>query len=71
MALKNTDKSYGARLSQQRDFSDLDPTPMQALNGVRWKSVKESDSSMPPPVHRYRSLMGNYDKSMREATKIT
>ncbi|HLJ88917.1 MAG TPA: bifunctional YncE family protein/alkaline phosphatase family protein [Candidatus Angelobacter sp.] len=56
---KNTDKSYGARLSQQMDFSDLDRAPMHALNEILWKSIKGPDSTMPPPVHRYRALVGD------------
>jgi hypothetical protein len=56
LAAKNTDKSFGARLSLQMDFSDLDRAPMHALNEILWKSVKGADSPMPPPVHRYRAL---------------
>jgi YVTN family beta-propeller protein len=59
LAAKNTDKSYGARLSQQMDFSDLDRAPMHALNEILWKSVKGADSPMPSPVHRYRPLWGD------------
>jgi YVTN family beta-propeller protein len=59
LAAKNTEKSYGARLSQRMDFSDLDRAPMHALNEILWKSVKGSDSPMPPPVHRYRPLLGD------------
>jgi YVTN family beta-propeller protein len=58
LAAKNTEKSYGARLSQQMDFSDLDRAPMHALNEIIWKSVKGPDSPMPSPVHRYRALLG-------------
>jgi len=32
---------------------------MHALNEILWKSVKGSDSPMPPPVHRYRPLLGD------------
>jgi YVTN family beta-propeller protein len=56
---KNTEKSYGARLSQKMDFSDVDLAPMQALNEILWKDAKGADSPMPPPVHRYRPLAGN------------
>jgi hypothetical protein len=59
LAAKNTDKSYGARLSQQMDFSDMDRAPMHALNEILWKSVKGAESSMPPPLHRYRPLLGD------------
>jgi YVTN family beta-propeller protein len=58
LAAKNTEKSFGARRSQQMDFSDLDRAPMHALNEILWKSVKGADSPMPPPVHRYRALVG-------------
>ena len=57
LSAKNTEKSVGARLSQQMDFSDLDRAPMHALNEILWKSVKGADSPMPPPVHRYRALV--------------
>jgi hypothetical protein len=59
LAAKNTQKSYGARLSQQMDFSDLDRAPMHALNEILWKSIKGADSPMPPPVHQYRALAGD------------
>ncbi|HKD45449.1 MAG TPA: bifunctional YncE family protein/alkaline phosphatase family protein [Candidatus Angelobacter sp.] len=59
LAAKNTEKSYGARLSQRMDFSDLDRAPMHALNEILWKSVKGAESPMPPPVHRYRALAGD------------
>jgi YVTN family beta-propeller protein len=59
LAAKNTEKSYGARLSQQMDFSDVDRAPMHVLNEILWKSVKGADSPMPPPVHRYRALVGD------------
>jgi hypothetical protein len=59
LAAKNTEKSYGARLSQQMDFSDLDRAPMHALNEILWKSIKGADSPMPPPVHQYRALAGD------------
>ncbi|HLJ26867.1 MAG TPA: bifunctional YncE family protein/alkaline phosphatase family protein [Candidatus Angelobacter sp.] len=59
LAARNTEKSFGARLSQQMDFSDLDRAPMHALNEILWKSIKGPDSPMPPPVHRYRALAGD------------
>jgi YVTN family beta-propeller protein len=59
LAAKNTEKSYGARLSQEMDFSDLDRAPMHELNEILWKSVKGTESTMPPPVHRYRALLGD------------
>jgi YVTN family beta-propeller protein len=58
LSAKNTEKSVGARLSQQMDFSGLDRAPMHALNEILWKSVKGADSPMPPPVHRYRAITG-------------
>lgn len=59
LAAKNTEKSFGARLSGQMDFSEPDRAPMHALNEILWKSVKGADSPMPPPVHRYRALIGD------------
>ena len=58
---KNTLKSYGARESAKMDFSDNDRAPMRRLNEIIWKSVKGSDSPMPPPVHRYRAVTGPAD----------
>ena len=55
---KNTTKSYGSRASMKMDFDDEDRAPMHQLNEIIWKSVKGTDSPMPPPVHRYRPLQG-------------
>src|SRR5436305_5419516 len=55
---RNTEKSVGAQLSKKMDFSDLDLAPMHLLNEILWKSVKGADSTMPPPVHRYRPVSG-------------
>jgi YVTN family beta-propeller protein len=55
---KNDDKSYGAKLSSKMDFSEWDNAPMGQLNEVLWKAMKGADSPMPPPVHRFRPLMG-------------
>jgi YVTN family beta-propeller protein len=53
--VKNTKSAYGARQSQKMDFSDVDKTPMFALNEIIWKSIKGADSEMPLPVHRWRT----------------
>lgn len=50
---KNTVRAWGARESQEMDFSDVDRAPMFALNEIIWKSVRGADSEMPLPVHRY------------------
>jgi YVTN family beta-propeller protein len=54
---KNTKDSYAAKDSAKMDFSDVDRAPMHALNEIIWKSVKGADSTMPPPVHRFRPLI--------------
>jgi YVTN family beta-propeller protein len=55
---KNTDKSYGAKLSSKMNFSEWDEAPMGQLNVILWKAMKGADSEMPPPVHRFRPLVG-------------
>jgi YVTN family beta-propeller protein len=55
---KNTHKSYGAEESKRMDFKELDEAPMGQLNEILWKSIKGADSNMPPPVHRFRALVG-------------
>lgn len=55
---KNTDKSYGAKLSSKMDFSVWDEAPMGLLNEVLWKTMKGADSPMPAPVHRFRGVSG-------------
>ena len=55
---KNTPASYGARESAKMNFADVDEAPMRRLNEIIWKSVKGAASPMPPPVHRYRALVG-------------
>jgi hypothetical protein len=50
---KNQQTAWGARESMEMDFSDVDRTPMFALNEVVWKSVRGADSEMPLPVHRF------------------
>ena len=50
---KNTVRAWGARQSEEMDFSDVDRAPMFALNEIIWKSVRGADSEMPLPVHRY------------------
>jgi hypothetical protein len=54
---KNKDGDYGSEDSSRMDFSDVDRAPMHALNEILWKSIKGADSSMPPPVHRFRPLI--------------
>ncbi len=55
---RNTERSYGAALSEKMDFSELDEAPMSQLNEVLWKSMKGSNAAMPTPVHRFRPLIG-------------
>ncbi len=57
---KNT-KDSGADESDKMDFSDVDHAPMHALNDIIWKSIKGADSTMPPPVHRFRPLIDASD----------
>ena len=45
--VKNTKTAYGAKKSSRMDFSDVDKTPMFALNEIIWKSIKGADSEMP------------------------
>ena len=54
----NSPKAYGARESAKMNFADADDAPMHRLNEIIWKSVKGPDSPMPPPVHRYRAVVG-------------
>jgi YVTN family beta-propeller protein len=63
---KNTERSYGAEQSKNMDFSGLDRAPMHALNEVIWKSVKGADSTMPPPVHRFRPLVDAGDSGDKD-----
>jgi YVTN family beta-propeller protein len=72
MNVKNTKDSYGAKASSKMNFSDDDRAPMHALNEIIWKSIKGKDSTMPPPVHRFRPLIdagesksGDQDKDDR------
>ena len=55
---KNTESAYGASSSKSMDFADVDLAPMHELNEIIWRSVKGPGSPMPPPVHRYRPLIG-------------
>jgi hypothetical protein len=55
---RNTERSYGASLSKAIDFSELDEAPMGVLNEILWKSMKGANSTMPPPIHRFRALIG-------------
>ncbi len=54
---KNLATAWGAAASAKMDFGDVDRAPMHQLNEIIWKSVRGIDSSMPPPVHRYRGLI--------------
>ncbi|HZZ67877.1 MAG TPA: alkaline phosphatase family protein [Phenylobacterium sp.] len=54
----NPPTAYGARESAKMNFADADEAPMHRLNEIIWKSVKGAGSPMPPPVHRYRALVG-------------
>jgi YVTN family beta-propeller protein len=54
----NPPTAYGARESAKMNFADADEAPMHRLNEIIWKSVKGANSPMPPPVHRYRALVG-------------
>ncbi|HEY3948005.1 bifunctional YncE family protein/alkaline phosphatase family protein [Phenylobacterium sp.] len=54
----NSPKAYGARESAKMNFADADEAPMHRLNEIIWKSVKGPDSPMPPPVHRFRAVVG-------------
>jgi YVTN family beta-propeller protein len=53
---KNTKDSYGAKESSKMNLKEVDRAPMHALNEIIWKSIKGKDSTMPPPVHRFRPL---------------
>ena len=55
---KNTERSYGAKLSSKMNFTELDEAPMAELNRILWKSMAGAKSPMPAPVHRYRPLIG-------------
>jgi hypothetical protein len=55
---RNTERSYAAAVSKKMDFSDVDRVPMRTLNEIVWKSVRGAASTMPPPVHRFRPLIG-------------
>lgn len=54
----NPPTAYGARESAKMNFAEADEAPMHRLNEIIWKSVKGKDSPMPPPVHRYRAVVG-------------
>jgi hypothetical protein len=38
------------------NLKEVDRAPMHALNEIIWKSIKGKDSTMPPPLHRFRPL---------------
>ena len=56
----NVKTAWGAKESEEMDWSDYDRTPMFALNEIIWKSIKGANSEMPLPVHRFAaaSLLG-------------
>jgi YVTN family beta-propeller protein len=64
---KNKKGDYGSEESRKMDFSDVDRAPMHALNEIIWKSIKGSDSPMPPPVHRFRPLIDAGDMVHKDA----
>ncbi len=51
----NIATAWGAKESEEMDFSDYDRTPMFALNEIVWKSVKGADSEMPIPISRFHA----------------
>jgi hypothetical protein len=63
---RNSKDSYGAAQSMKMDFSDVDRAPMHTLNDILWKSIKGADSTMPPPVHRFRPLIDLRESSSRD-----
>jgi hypothetical protein len=50
---KNSPLAWGARESEQMDFSDYDLTPEFELNEILWKSVRGAQSAMPLPVRHF------------------
>ena len=46
-------RAWGARESEQMDFSDYDLTPEFELNEILWKSVRGAQSAMPLPVRHF------------------
>ena len=42
-----------ARESLAMNLDEVDQAPMFALNEIIWKSVKDDESEMPLPVHRF------------------
>jgi hypothetical protein len=66
---KNSDRSYGAKESSKMDFSGPDRAPMHLLNEIIWKSIKGSDSVMPPLVHRFRPLAEASDSDGKHSDK--
>jgi YVTN family beta-propeller protein len=49
----NTVLAWGARESEQMDFTEYDRTPEFALNEILWKSVRGADSPMPLPIRSF------------------
>jgi hypothetical protein len=49
----NTALAWGARESEQMDFTEYDRIPEFALNEILWKSVRGADSPMPLPIRSF------------------
>ncbi|HSE42872.1 MAG TPA: alkaline phosphatase family protein [Acidobacteriota bacterium] len=47
---KNGPDAYGATESMSMNLKDVDRAPMREMNEILWKSIRGSDSVMPPPV---------------------
>jgi DNA-binding beta-propeller fold protein YncE len=47
---KNGHDAFGAAESMSMNLKDVDRAPMREMNEILWKSIRGSDSSMPPPV---------------------
>lgn len=49
----NEKTAWGAKESEEMDFSTFDEMPMDRLNEIIWKNAKGADSEVPLPVHRF------------------
>jgi len=47
---RNGTEAFGAAASAAMNFDEADMTPEYELNEILWKSIRGSDSPMPPPV---------------------
>ena len=54
LTTKNTEKAYGASISEELPLADVDEAPDDLFSEIIWKAVKGADSEMPPPVRRAR-----------------